>query len=80
MDANLERLFGHFERMIGMSKDNFLLSIPFWEFRSFKKDEHFNKAGSVCWQAGFVLSGVFRSYIVSPKTGEEKNIFFWQLL
>lgn len=77
MDTNLSKLFSHFQRMTGMSQEDFQLSIPFWEYRSFKKDEHFNKAGSICWQAGFVLDGVFRSYIASPKSGEEKNIFFY---
>lgn len=60
-----------------MSKEDFSLSTPFWQYRTYKKDEYFNNFGSVCTHAGLVIDGVFRSYIIAEKTGDEKNIFFY---
>lgn len=61
----------------GMSADEFELSLPYWKEKLYKKGEYYNEHGTVCKYLGFVVEGVFRSYIIDEKTAEEKNIFLY---
>ncbi len=61
----------------GMEQEHFRLSADAWKERRFRKGEFFNEQGHVCEHLGFILSGVFRSYILDPKNGNEKNVFFF---
>ena len=40
-----------------------------------KKKEHFLKQGSICKQAGFVIEGCYRNYLISSE-GKEVNTLF----
>jgi len=60
-----------------MSEEAFGLSSSYWREKAFKKGERFNDYKNVCKELGFVIEGTFRSYIIDPKSGEEKNIFFF---
>lgn len=60
-----------------MSGEAFKLSSDYWHEKTFKKGDLFNNYRNVCKELGFVLKGTFRSYIIDPKSGEEKNIFFY---
>ena len=77
MDSQLEKLFDILAPVTGLSKEDFSISIPYWQSRSYKKEDFFNKCGSVCTYAGLVVNGIFRSYVINEKTGEEKNVFFY---
>ncbi|WP_245723779.1 Crp/Fnr family transcriptional regulator [Pedobacter steynii] len=60
-----------------MSKQDFELSLPYWKTIDYKKGDYYNQQKSICKYLGFVVQGVFRSYIIDAKTGEEKNIFLY---
>lgn len=60
-----------------MSEDEARLSFPHWELRTYKKGEYYNEYRSVCKYLGFVIDGIFRTYYIDEKTGEEKNVFFF---
>lgn len=74
---NLARLSGALQHVAGIDAKNFALSKGLWQEKSFAKGEFFNQQGHVCQHLGFVLKGVFRSYIFDPHNGEEKNVFFF---
>ena len=74
---NLLRLAGALHHVAGIDAKNFKLSAGLWQERSFVKGEFFNQQGHVCQYLGFVLNGVFRSYLFDPHNGEEKNVFFF---
>ncbi|HZY81586.1 MAG TPA: Crp/Fnr family transcriptional regulator [Cyclobacteriaceae bacterium] len=74
---NLEKLSVALSHVAGLSKQEFELSAPAWQIVTYKKGEYYNQQKNVCKYMGFVLDGVFRSYIVDAKTGEEKNVFFY---
>lgn len=65
------------QQFAGMSKQDFELSLPYWKIMDYKKGDFYNQQKSVCKYLGFVVEGVFRSYIIDAKTGEEKNIFLY---
>lgn len=48
-----------------------------WQFQDYKKTDYYNQHKNVCQYLGFVVEGVFRSYIIDEKTGEEKNVFLY---
>jgi CRP-like cAMP-binding protein len=60
-----------------MQQSEFELSADLWHKRTYPKGEYYNQYRSVCQYLGFVLSGVFRSYAVDERTGEEKNVFLY---
>lgn len=72
-----EKVFLALSQFAGLSKEAFDLSEPLWQYHEYSKGEVFNKQRSVCQYMGFVLQGVFRSYIIDGKTGEEKNVFLY---
>ena len=61
----------------GLDEDDFQLSARFWHCKTYKKGEYYNKYKSVCKYLGFITEGVFRSFIIDEKTGEEKNVFLY---
>jgi len=61
----------------GMSGEAFELSVPYWQYKEYKKGEYFNEYKSICKNLGFVLDGVFRIYWAHPATGDEKNMLFF---
>jgi CRP-like cAMP-binding protein len=65
------------QQFAGMSRQDFELSLPYWKIMDYKKGDFYNQQKSVCKYLGFVVEGVFRSYIIDAKTGEEKNIFLY---
>lgn len=77
MNTELNDLAMALKGFAGMSADDFELSRPFWKEKIYKKGEYYNEHGTVCKYLGFVVEGVFRSYIIDEKTAEEKNIFLY---
>lgn len=73
-EEKLSHALNHFT---GLSAEDFALSAPYWKRLTFKKGDYYNEHRSVCKYLGFITEGVFRSYIIDPKTDEEKNIFFY---
>ncbi|MEA5459089.1 Crp/Fnr family transcriptional regulator [Arcicella sp. LKC2W] len=61
----------------GMSDDAFDLSEQHWQVREYKKGELYNDFQQVCKYLGFVVDGVFRTYYLDEKSGDEKNVFFY---
>jgi CRP-like cAMP-binding protein len=60
-----------------IDEEDFQLSSPYWQFMEYKKCEYYNEYKTVCKYLGFITDGVFRSFIIDPKTDEEKNIFLY---
>lgn len=60
-----------------MNTEEFQLSLPFWQERTFKKGEFYNERSHICKNLGFIIEGTFRGYIIEEKTGEEKNVFLY---
>lgn len=63
--------------LAGLDQENFDLASPHWQYREYGKGEFFNEYRNVCKYLGFVLDGVFRTYYIDEKTGEEKNVLFF---
>lgn len=75
--TNVDHLAAAVSGFANLTPEDFALSQQYWEPRTFKKGEFYNEHRNVCRQLGFVLDGVFRSYIIDGKTGEEKNVFLY---
>jgi len=75
--TDLDILQYSLKSMAGIDADDFLLSRPYWHHKTYQKGEFYNRHGSVCKYMGFILDGVFRTYYIDDKTGEEKNVFFF---
>jgi CRP-like cAMP-binding protein len=65
------------KKFADLSENDFAISSNFWHTRQFKKGEFYNKHKSVCQYLGFIMDGVFRSYIIDEKSETEKNVFFY---
>lgn len=74
---NIESLKPVFKQFAGMSAESFDLSNGYWYEKALKKGELFNNYKNVCKEIGFIVEGTFRSYIIDPKNGEERNLFFY---
>ena len=61
----------------GMDETGFSLSESYWQPREFKEKEFYNEHRHVCKYLGFIAEGVFRSYYLDEKKGQEKNVFFF---
>ena len=61
----------------GMAEDEFYLSKGMWHLKTYGKNDFYNEHRSVCKYLGFIIDGSFRSYVVDPKTNEEKNVFLF---
>ena len=75
--ANLEPLEAVFSALADLEKEEFKLSAPYWKQHTFRKGEYFNAYQSVCKYLGFITTGVFRSFIIDPASGEERNVFLY---
>ena len=73
----IERLRKIVGDISGMSRENFDLSIDYWQPKTYKKNEFYNEYKNVCKYLGFVLTGVFRIYKFHDQSGIEKNIQFF---
>lgn len=72
-----EKLAHVLNTFAGITTEEFKLSASFWVHKTYQKGEYYNKHKNVCRYLGFINEGVFRSYIIDEKTGEEKNIFLY---
>ncbi|HEX9509835.1 MAG TPA: Crp/Fnr family transcriptional regulator [Puia sp.] len=61
----------------GLDEEDFILSSSFWQFKSYKKGDYYNQYKTVCKYLGFIIEGVFRSFVIDEKTNCEKNIFLY---
>lgn len=61
----------------GLSEEDFKLSLAYWQPKHYNKGEFYNHHKEVCQYMGFITNGVFRSYVMDAKTGEEKNVFLY---
>lgn len=73
----LDQLAAALAHFAGLTGDDFDLSRSCWQYREYKKGDYYNRHQNVCQHLGFVVKGVFRSYIIDEKTGEEKNVFLY---
>lgn len=73
----IEQLEQVFVRNLGMDKDTFNLSRPYWQLKTYKKGEFYNEYKNICKHLGFIIDGVFRIYRVNELTGEERNMLFF---
>lgn len=64
-------------KLASIEADIFKLSEEYWQVKEYKKGEFYNDYRQVCKYLGFVIDGVFRTYQLDEKTGEEKNVFFY---
>ena len=74
---SLDKLALALHQFAGLDENDFQLSKDLWKFKSFQKGETYNELRSICKDLGFVSQGVFRSYLIDEKTGEEKNVFLY---
>lgn len=75
--SELKHLSFALSQFAELSAEDFEKSNSCWHFQTYKKGDYFNEYKNVCKYLGFVIEGVFRSYIIDEKTGEEKNVFFY---
>lgn len=73
----MEKLAYALQHFAGLSAEDFELSSACWQPIEFRKGDYYNEHRNVCKHLGFVTSGVFRSYTVDERTGEEKNVFLY---
>ncbi|MGF7036797.1 Crp/Fnr family transcriptional regulator [Mucilaginibacter sp. OV119] len=66
-----------FINQLGMDRESFNLSLPYWELKTYKKGEFYNEYKNICKHLGFIIDGVFRIYRVNETTGEERNMLFF---
>ena len=75
--SDIEKLGFALNQFAGLTQDDFALSANSWQFKEYKKGEFYNKHRTICKNLGFITSGVFRSYTIDAKSGEEKNVFLY---
>jgi CRP-like cAMP-binding protein len=75
--SEIEKLAAALEGFAGLNANDFQLSAPFWQTKNYQKGEFYNEHRNICKNLGFITKGVFRSYIIDEKTGEEKNVFLY---
>lgn len=73
----LQHLSVAMNQFAGMPAEEFEKSEWCWKEVEYKKWEYFNEYHAVCKYLGFVTEGVFRSFMIDGKTGEEKNVFLY---
>ena len=74
---DLEKLQKVVNNVSGMSKVDFDLSLPYWQVKTYNKDDFYNEYKNVCKYLGFVLNGVFRIYKNNEESATEKNMLFF---
>ncbi len=75
--TELQKLSFALQEFSGLSEEEFRKSELLWKEINFKKWDYFNEYKNVCKHLGFVTTGVFRSYMIDAKSGEEKNVFLY---
>lgn len=75
--TKLDKLAFALSQFADLNSEDFNESENMWQQVDYQKGDSFNQQKSVCKYLGFISSGVFRSYIIDEKTGEEKNIFLY---
>lgn len=75
--TEIETLAFALNQFAKLTAEDFNLSTSFWHTKEYKKGDYFNHHKNVCKYLGFINAGVFRSFILDRKTGEEKNIFLY---
>jgi len=75
--SEIEKLAAALEAFAGLKANDFQLSAPFWQTKTYQKGEFYNEHRNICKNLGFITKGVFRSYTIDEKTGEEKNVFLY---
>lgn len=75
--SELEKLNAVISQFANLTQEEFDLSKSFWQYREYKKGEIYNAQRTVCKYLGFVVEGVFRSYLIDEKTAEERNVFLY---
>lgn len=73
----IENLKHALNSLAGLDQKEFELSTNMWQQKDYKKGEFYNEYKNVCKHLGFILDGVFRTYYLDEKSGEEKNVFFF---
>lgn len=74
---DLDRLRKIVNAVSGMKKEDFDLSLPYWQVKTYNKDDFYNEYKNVCKYLGFVLNGVFRIYKNNEQSATEKNMLFF---
>ena len=77
MSSREEILDKALREFAGLNEKDIAKSLPLWRSRKMGKGDFFNMQNLVCNDLGLVVKGIFRIYYDDPKTGEEKNIFFF---
>lgn len=75
--TDLEKLAQTLKLFADLTDEDFKESLPFWKIKTYHKGEYYNEHKAICKYMGFITQGAFRSYVIDPKTGEEKNIFLY---
>lgn len=75
--TDFDKLSNTISQFANFNKEDFELSKSFWQYQKYKKGEFYNQQKTVCKYLGFITSGVFRSFIIDEKTGDEKNVFLY---
>jgi CRP-like cAMP-binding protein len=75
--TDLEILAHAGHHFANLNEEDFKLSLPFWHIKEYKKGEIYNQQHTVCRYMGFIVKGVFRSYFIDEKTGDQKNAFIY---
>jgi CRP-like cAMP-binding protein len=61
----------------GLGEEDFILSSSFWQCKNYKKGDYYNRHKTVCKNLGFIIEGVFRSFVIDEEANCEKNIFLY---
>lgn len=73
----IEILFSHIEKTMGISRKDLELSRKYWKLYNFKKGEYFNEYGNICKYLGFIISGVFRTYYIDDNMLKDNNLLLY---
>jgi signal-transduction protein with cAMP-binding, CBS, and nucleotidyltransferase domain len=74
---DFERLQKIVHNVSGMNQQDFDISLPYWQVKTYHKGEFYNEYKNVCKYLGFVLNGVFRIYKYQEDSATEKNMLFF---
>ena len=75
--TEIETLKYSLNQFANLDDNDFAVSEKYWLHKEYKKGEFYNQHKTVCKYLGFVMNGVFRSYIINEKKGEEINVFLY---
>lgn len=73
----IQHIAGIVHQLAGIGEADFMPSMDFWDIKRYEKGDYYNQHHQVCKHLGFIISGVFRTYYIDQKSGEEKNVFFY---